>query len=126
VRQPGAIKGGLSCGVSSWSRTEQWKWGEDLLQVHHLTGYELGDATATTSAAPSRFRSGEAAKIGAQTQLDLVRVDRVDVKVDGRLRGAGLAEPLARQMLLARALCPLSVAVQAWVNTSVAVAAKAL
>jgi hypothetical protein len=82
--------------------------------------------TATTSAAPSRFRSGEAAEIGAQTQLDLVRVDRVDVKVDGRLRGAGLAEPLARQMLLARALCPLSVAVQAWVNTSVAVAAKAL
>ena len=43
VRQPGAIKGRLSCGVCSGSRTEQWKSGEDLLQVHHLTRYELGD-----------------------------------------------------------------------------------
>jgi hypothetical protein len=32
--------------------------------------------------------------IGSQTQLDLVRVDRVDVKVDGHLRGAGVAEPV--------------------------------
>jgi hypothetical protein len=40
---PGAIKGRVSCGVCSGSRTEQWKSGEELLQVHHLTRYELGD-----------------------------------------------------------------------------------
>jgi hypothetical protein len=43
VRQPGRIKGRLSWGVCSGSRTEQWKSGEDLLQVHHLARYELGD-----------------------------------------------------------------------------------
>ena len=42
----------------------------------------------------ARFRSAEATEIGAQTQLDLVRVDRVDVKMDGHLRGAGVAEPV--------------------------------
>jgi hypothetical protein len=31
----------------------------------------------------ARFRSGEAAEVGAQTQLDLVQVDRVDDKVGG-------------------------------------------
>jgi hypothetical protein len=98
---PGAIKGWLSCGVCSGSRTEQWKSGEDLLQVHHLTRYELGDGegdnlgrTVDVGDHAARFRSGEATEIGAETQLDLVRVDRVDVKVDGHLRGAGGVEPV--------------------------------
>ena len=50
---------------------------------------------AMTSAAPSMSATTRRAsavvrppEIGAQTQLDLVRVDGVDVKVDGHLRGA--------------------------------------
>jgi hypothetical protein len=39
---PVPSRGGLSCGVSSGSRTEQRKPGKDL-QLHHLTRYELGD-----------------------------------------------------------------------------------
>ena len=69
--------------------------------MHHLTRYELGDGegddlgrTVDVGDHAARFRSGEATEISAQTQLDLVRVDRVDVKVDGHLRGAGVAEPV--------------------------------
>ena len=69
--------------------------------MHHLTRYELGDGegnnlgrTVDVGDHAARFRSAEATEIGAQTQLDLVRVDRVDVKVDGHLRGAGVAEPV--------------------------------
>jgi hypothetical protein len=92
---------GLSCAVCSGSRTEQWKPGKDLLQVDHLTRYELGDGegddlgrTVDVGDHAARFRRGEATEIGAQTQLDLVRVDRVDVEVDGHLRGAGVDEPV--------------------------------
>ena len=99
--RPGGIKGRLSCGVCSGSRTEQGKSGEDLLQVHHLARYELGDGegdnlgrTVDVGDHAARFCSGEATEIGAQTQLDLVRVDRVDVKVDGHLCGAGVGEPV--------------------------------
>jgi hypothetical protein len=67
VRQPGAIKGRLSCGVCSSSRIEQWKSGEDLLQVHHLTRYELSDGesddlgrTVDVGDHAARFRIGEA------------------------------------------------------------------
>ena len=81
---------GLSCGVCSGPRTEQWKSGEDLLQVHHLTRYELGDGqgdnlgrTVDVGYHAARFGSGEATAVGSQAQLDLDRVDRVDVKVDG-------------------------------------------
>ena len=91
----------LSCGVCSGSRTEQWKSGEDLLQMHHLARYELGDGesddlgrTVDVGDHAARFRSAEATEIGAQAQLDLVRVDRVDVKVDCHLGGADLAEPV--------------------------------
>ena len=42
----------------------------------------------------ARLCAGEATEIGAQTQLDLVRVDGVDVKVNGHLRGAGVVEPV--------------------------------
>ena len=59
---------------------------------------------ATTSAAPSMSATtrrasavGEATEVGAQTQLDLVRVDRVDVEVDGHLRGAGGVEPVEQR-----------------------------
>jgi hypothetical protein len=99
----GAIKGRRSCGVCSGSRTEQWKSGEDLLQVHHLTRYELGDGegddlgrTVDVGDHAARFCSGQATAVGAQTQLDLIRVDCVDVKVDGDLRGAGSRRRCAR------------------------------
>ena len=69
--------------------------------MHHLTRYELGDGegdnlggTVDVGDHAARFRSGEATEIGAQTQLDLVRVDGVDVKVDGHLRGAAITEPV--------------------------------
>jgi hypothetical protein len=98
--KPNAIKGRLSCRVCSSSRTEQRKSGEDLLQVHHLTRYELGDGesdhlggTVDVGDHAARFRSGEATEIGAQTQPDLLRVDGVNVKVDGHHRGTGVAEP---------------------------------
>jgi hypothetical protein len=49
--------------------------------VHHLTGYELGDGegdnlgrTVDVGDHPARLCTGEATKIGAQTQLDLLRV----------------------------------------------------
>jgi hypothetical protein len=71
--RPGDIKGRLSCGVCSGSWTEQWKSGEDLLQVHYLTRYELGDGegddlgcTVDVGDHAARFRSGEATAIGAQ------------------------------------------------------------
>jgi hypothetical protein len=54
------------------ARTEQWKSGEDLLQMHHLTRYELGDGegdnlgrTVDISDHAARFRGGEATAIGA-------------------------------------------------------------
>jgi hypothetical protein len=82
VRQPGGIKGRRSCGVCSGFRTEQGKSGEDLLQVHHLARYELGDGegdnlgrTVDVGDHAVRFCSGEATAVGAQTQLDLVRVE---------------------------------------------------
>jgi hypothetical protein len=81
--------------------TEQWKSGEDLLQVHYLARYELGDGegdnlgrTVDIGDHPARFRRGQATAIGAQAQLDLIRVDRVDVKVNGHLCGAGVSEPV--------------------------------
>ena len=100
VRQPGAIKGRLLCGVCSGFRTEQWKPGKDL-QLHHLTRYEHGDGdgddldrTVDVGYHAARFGSAEATVFGAQTQLDLIRVDSVDVKVDGHHRGAGGVEPV--------------------------------
>jgi hypothetical protein len=83
------------------SRTEQWKSGKDLQQVHHLTRYELGDGegdnlgrTGDVGDHAARFRSAEATEIGAQTQPDLTRVDGVDIKVHGHLRGAAVTEPV--------------------------------
>ena len=74
------------CGVCSGFRTEQWKPGKDL-QLHHLTRYEHGDGdgddlgrTVDAGYHAARFGSAEATAVGAQTQLDLVGVDRVDVK----------------------------------------------
>jgi hypothetical protein len=82
----------LSRRVCSGPRTEQRKSGKDLLQLHHLRRYELGDGegdnlgrTVDVGDHAARFGSAEATEIGAQTQLDLVRVDRVDVKVDRHL-----------------------------------------
>src|SRR4029450_1141431 len=83
--RPGGIKGRLSCGVCSGSWTEQWKSGEDLLQVRYLTRYALGDGegdnlgrTVEVSDHAARFRSGDATAIGTQDQLDLLPVDRVN------------------------------------------------
>ena len=71
--RPGGIKGRLSCGLCSGSWTEQWKSGEDLLQVHYLTRYELRDGegdnlgrTVDVGDHAARFRSGQATAIGAQ------------------------------------------------------------
>ena len=68
-----AFKGRLSCGVCSGSRTEQWKSGEDLLQVHHLTRYELGDGegdnldrTVDVGDHAARLCTGETTEIGAR------------------------------------------------------------
>jgi hypothetical protein len=64
----------LSCGVSSGSRTEQWRPGQKLLQVHRLTRNELGDGegdnlghTVDVGNHAARFRTGEATEIGTQT-----------------------------------------------------------
>jgi hypothetical protein len=53
--------------------------------MHYLTRYELGDGEGDDLGRivdvgdhAARFRSGEATAIGAQAQLDLVRVDRVN------------------------------------------------
>ena len=83
--------------------------------MHHLTRYELSDGegddlgrTVDVGGHAARFRSGEATEIGAQTQLDLVRLDRVDVKVDGHLRGAGVAEPSSSGALVDRSASGLN------------------
>jgi hypothetical protein len=73
----------------------------EALQVHHLARYELGDGEGDDRGRTRRCRlprgapvQGEATEIGSQTQLDLLRIDRVDVEVDGHLRGAGVVEPV--------------------------------
>src|SRR4029453_13427994 len=100
---PVASRVGCRAACAQAARTEQWKSGEDLLQVHYLTRYELGDGesdnlcrTVDVGDHAAGFRSGEATEIGAQTQLDLIRVDRVDAKVDGHLLAAVGIDPAER------------------------------
>ena len=68
---------------------------EDMLQVHHLRRYELGDGEGDTSAAPSMSATTRRASAAVRPPRSapspswISRVDRVDVKVDGHLRGAG-------------------------------------
>lgn len=50
-------------------------------------GVDLGDHAAC-------FGTGEATKVGAEAQLDFVRVGGVDVEVDDHLGGSGVVEPV--------------------------------
>src|SRR4029453_13966912 len=98
---PVASRVGCRAACAQAARTEQWKSGEDLLQVHYLTRYELGDGesdnlcrTVDVGDHAAGFRSGEATAVGARATWGLGRVDRVDVKVDSHLWGAGVGEPV--------------------------------
>jgi hypothetical protein len=62
---------------------------EDLLQVHHLSGDELGDrepddidGLVDVSDDAPRLCTGQPVRFGAKTQHDLVAVDGVDIEVD--------------------------------------------
>jgi hypothetical protein len=66
--------------------------------VHDLARYEFGDPegdkvghAVDVGDYAARLCTGEAAEVGAQAQLDLVRVDRVHVEVDGRFRATRAA-----------------------------------
>jgi len=73
---------------------------QELLQVHHLPGDELGDrepgGVEVGDDAP-RLRAGQAVRFGTQAEHDLVAVDRVDVEVDGGTRAAGGRDPVQQR-----------------------------
>jgi hypothetical protein len=84
--------------------TEQWEPSEDLLCVHHLARYELSDREGDDLCRiidlghhATGLCTGEPTQVGTQPQPDLIRVDCVDVEVDGNLRGAGAVEPLQQR-----------------------------
>ena len=83
---------------------EKRKAGKDLLQVYHLARDELGDRqrdnlsrTVDVGHHGTCLGAGEAAKVGAQAQPNLVGVDRVNVDVDGYLRSARVVQPLQQR-----------------------------
>ena len=77
---------------------------QELLQVHDLPGDELGDrepdyvhdGVEVGDDAP-RLRAGQAVRLGAQAEHDLVAVDRVDVEVDGGARAARGRDPVQQR-----------------------------
>ncbi len=77
---------------------------QDLLQVHDLPGKELRDREpddigrrVDVGDDAARLRAGQAARLGAESQHELVAVDGVDVEVDRDFRASGGGEPVQQR-----------------------------
>ena len=84
--------------------TNEGEGSQDLLQVHDLSWDELGnsesddlDRPADVAENPLHLKTRQPIRFGAETQHDLVAVDRVNVEVDGDPRTAGSGQPVQQR-----------------------------